>query len=263
MDFIINSKFIIIIYQILMRGYFGGCSFFRKIFPFGKYKYLKKYKNIHDGERCFIICTGPSLKYEDVQLIKNEKTFSMNSISLWFNKGVWRPTYYGIQDINVYEKIKNSIINEKDIPIFCSSYLKKKCKDTPQWWHYFPYNGIYNSFELKFFNKMKVKFSDDISRMVYDGYTITYSIIQIAAYMGFKEMYLLGADCNYIPGKANHFIDYGHHDSDERQMLVGNLMQYSYLYAKKYLEKRGVKIYNATRGGMLEVFPRVSLEDVL
>ena len=30
-----------------------------------------------------------------------------------------------------------------------------------------------------------------------------------------------------------------------------------------YAEKKGVHIYNATRGGHLEIFPRVTLEDVL
>lgn len=33
--------------------------------------------------------------------------------------------------------------------------------------------------------------------------------------------------------------------------------------AKKYADEHGINIYNATRGGMLEVFPRVNLEDVV
>ncbi len=31
---------------------------------------------------------------------------------------------------------------------------------------------------------------------------------------------------------------------------------------KKYADKNGVKIFNATRGGMLEVFERVDLDDM-
>ena len=38
---------------------------------------------------------------------------------------------------------------------------------------------------------------------------------------------------------------------------------FSYEYAKKYMDTHDVKIFNATRGGALEIFPRVSLEDVL
>ena len=258
-----NRKIVTIIYQLLIRMYFSICIFIRSFLHVGKYSYLRKYKDIHRGKRCFIICTGPSLTYDDINLLKSEITFSMNSVSLLFDKGSWRPTYYGIQDIKVYEKIKASLFEEKELCVFCSSHLKRKCKDTPDNWNFFPYNGIYNSFELKYYGKKKVKFSDDICSTVYDGYTITYSLIQIAAYMGFSEIYLLGADCNYVPGKVNHFIDYGNNDPEERQRIAGELMRFSYKYAKRHLERKGVKIYNATRGGMLEVFPRVSLDEVL
>ena len=36
-----------------------------------------------------------------------------------------------------------------------------------------------------------------------------------------------------------------------------------YRLLKQYADKHGIHIYNATRGGNLEVFPRVTLEDVL
>lgn len=36
-----------------------------------------------------------------------------------------------------------------------------------------------------------------------------------------------------------------------------------YRLLKKYADKHGIQIYNATRGGNLEIFPRVKLEDVL
>jgi hypothetical protein len=41
-----------------------------------------------------------------------------------------------------------------------------------------------------------------------------------------------------------------------------NLMR-GYTFIGENVKKRGTKIYNATRGGMLEVFERVKLEDVL
>ena len=36
-----------------------------------------------------------------------------------------------------------------------------------------------------------------------------------------------------------------------------------YEEVKKYADSHGIKVYNATRGGVLEVFPRVKLEDIL
>ena len=57
--------------------------------------------------------------------------------------------------------------------------------------------------------KYHSKFSDNAFEVVYSGYTITYSLIQLAVYMGFKEIYLIGVDCNYSSNKNNHFKDYG------------------------------------------------------
>jgi hypothetical protein len=37
----------------------------------------------------------------------------------------------------------------------------------------------------------------------------------------------------------------------------------AYREAKKYADLHNIKIYNATRGGMLEVFERVDLDKVL
>jgi hypothetical protein len=41
------------------------------------------------------------------------------------------------------------------------------------------------------------------------------------------------------------------------------LMEEAYKNARDYCDTHGIQIYNATRGGKLEVFERVALEDVL
>ena len=38
---------------------------------------------------------------------------------------------------------------------------------------------------------------------------------------------------------------------------------YSYITAKKYADTHGIRILNATRGGELEVFDRVNLDEVI
>ena len=55
--------------------------------PNKKYKALK---NKHEGKRCFIVCTGPSLTLEDVNKLKNEYTFSMNNIFKCYDKTDWQ-----------------------------------------------------------------------------------------------------------------------------------------------------------------------------
>lgn len=226
-----------------------------------RYRELKKYKNKHSGERCFIIATGPSLCMNDIELIKNEYTFGMNSICKMFNNTDWRPTYYGIQDCYVYEKLEDTINNyyqDKD-NIFVADRIFKKFQVSKTYIK-FPLNVDYHENEMEI-NKYSAKFSDDCYSIIYDGYSITYSLIQLAVYMGFKEIYLLGTDCSYKKGKKNHYIESGFVDKNEEKnydkMITG------YIEAKKYADSHEINIYNCTRGGMLEVFERKKLEEVI
>lgn len=226
-----------------------------------RYLPIKAYKNKHLGERCFIVATGPSLTMEDLELIKNEYSFGMNSIPKIFPRTIWRPTYFGIQDCNVYEKMQSTICDSYKSAdnVFVSDSIADKFP-IPENFMQFPYDAVYHDNYLEV-DKYFAKFSDDCYAIVYDGYSITYSLIQIAVYMGFKEIYLLGADCSYKRGARNHVADSGNDDKNEEKnhdkMIVG------YQKAKEYAELHGIKIINCTRGGMLEVYPRMQLEDVL
>ena len=104
------------------------------------------------------------------------------------------------------------------------------------------------------------KYSNDCYVRVYDGFSITYSIIQLATYMGFDEIYLLGADCTYM-GKQHHFIETGVVDPGYKE--ASDRLFASYGEAKRYAEANGIKIYNATRGGCLELFERVDLDEIV
>lgn len=228
-----------------------------------RYGDLLKYKGKHEGERCFIIATGPSLKLADVEMLRNEYTFSMNSITKMFHDTDWRPTYYCIQDLTVYKKLSDEIEGYfKDADnVFVADVIARE-RHIPSNFHEFSLNGIYNRNGYRI-NKWFVNFSEDCCATVFDGYTITYSIIQLAVYMGFKKIYLLGADCSYKKGGQNHFAEYSktqnYHDIDTA--YDRNIVMYE--TARKYAGEHGIEIYNVTRGGKLEVFTRKNLEDIL
>lgn len=226
------------------------------------YKGLLKFKEIHKGKRCFIIATGPSLKIEDLELLKNEYTFSMNSICKAFEKTDWRPTYYGFQDATVYKALENEINNYFDNGqnVFVADIIYKKL-GLKQPFQQFPLDVDYHRNEFRI-DKYFANFSDDAYAVIYDGYTITYSIIQLAVYMGFTEIYLLGTDCTKTRGKNNHFIKYKdkeEYDIDKtlKKLIVG------FQAAQDYAKSNGISIVNCTRGGDLEIFPRMKLEDIL
>lgn len=70
---------------------------------------IKALKNKHKGQRCFIVGSGPSLKVDDLNKLKDEVTFACNKIYLAFNDTSWRPTYYSVYDVLVAENNKSEI----------------------------------------------------------------------------------------------------------------------------------------------------------
>ena len=80
-------------------------------------KNLSRFHNIHKGERCFIVGTGPSLRIEDVHKLKDEYTFAVNSCLTMYDKTEWRGTYYGIVDSHAVA-IMGDKLKREDIPVF-------------------------------------------------------------------------------------------------------------------------------------------------
>ena len=129
--------------------------------------------------------------------------------------------------------------------------------------------------------KDTIHFSDDISRCVYDGGTVTYFSIQCAAYMGFRQIILLGVDHSFAKeqtkdGKItvndsvkNHFQNYqtddfwGSGQKDEEAVVFPvDFATEAFAEAKRYADAHGIEILNATRGGKLEVFRRVNFDEL-
>ena len=121
---------------------------FRSVNP-GKYKRLKELKDKYLNQRCFIVCTGPSLTFEDLELIKNEYTFGMNSILKVLDKTEWRPTFYGIQDWHVYEKMIDYVLNTSIENIFIGSRICDKKYTIPQQAYIFPQNLYGHEYMLR------------------------------------------------------------------------------------------------------------------
>lgn len=228
-----------------------------------KRKYLLNWKNSHVGEKCFIVATGPSLTFSDLDLLadSNIYSFGMNSCALALDKTKWVPSLLGVQDEFVYAKIENVVLNESNNKlknkIWVSDVVHSLCPSSKQ----------FKSFSLHYldhkYNPKKtgeIKFSDDCYSVIYDAYSIIFSIMQLAVYMGFKEIYLLGTDCNYNQDKQN-FIDNG--TTDPNRNILGNKLIYTHSLFKEFADAHGVKVVNCTRGGMLEEYPRMNLEDVL
>ena len=244
----------------------------RKFFPSlpSKYSRVKTLKDIHKGKKCFIIATGPSLTIEDLNMLRSGKrdgyiTMSLNSIVLSYARTDWRPDYWAMIDWAVSENIFAQMGSSYDLwhNIDPSHILLGgdfgKVYSLPEEVILFPHIA-------QRFND-RVKFSDNCFERVCEGFTITYSCIQLAVYMGCREIYLLGVDCNYTGSNDHAFgfiVDKNTQQAHEKRAdYLAYRMRCAYEAAKEYADSHGIKIYNATRGGKLEVFERITLEDAL
>lgn len=226
-----------------------------------KFNFLRKLKDSHKGERCFIVATGPSLTFDDLHAIKDEFSFGMNSCALALDKTDWTPSLYGIQDEYVYLKIKDVLNNEAKMRlkdrIIVADTMVRLCPEMARF-HQFPHTFMDHKYDHK--KTGTIRFSEDCDNIVYDGYSILFSLMQLAVYMGFNEIYLLGCDCTYQGNKKN-FIEHG--AIDPNFDIAGLRLIYIHSLFKDFANKHGVKVFNCTRGGMLEEYPRKTLEEVL
>lgn len=226
-------------------------------------KILKRIKLAHEGQRCYIIGNGPSLRVDDLNKLKSSITFATNRIYRVFGQTNWRPTYYCVQD---FELIKNSAFEINKVAAkkrFVGYYDNSEFDLLRR----FAFIRLY----LKPFYPDYPRFSEDLLFGIYEGFTVTYMCIQIAAFMGFREIVLLGIDHNYsaeiLPnGHIKHNnLEKDHFDVNDK---VDNLPQLykstlAYKAAKQYCEKNSIRVYNATRGGKLDVFERVCFDDII
>ena len=213
--------------------------------------------------RCFLLGNGPSLTIEDLELLyrNNVDTFAANRIYSLFGKTKWRPTYYFCQDNKVMSQIYNDLL-----------YAVEESQ-----YSFFSINNFNHSNELLqnkksffyFIRHLKdndIGYSDDVSHGVFEGMTVIYSMAQIAIYMGYKEIYLLGVDHNFKPAigvsndKENHFE--GVKQIDDSKLYPPNyiLMNKAFSKLRDYCDTHGIIIKNATRGGLLEIFERVDID---
>ncbi|MGN0521370.1 MAG: 6-hydroxymethylpterin diphosphokinase MptE-like protein [Eubacterium sp.] len=220
---------------------------------------LKKVKNKYKGKRCFIIGNGPSLVKEDLDRLKDEYCFAANMIYHSFDDTVWRPTFYNVADIQLLEAHIDEIKNLH--PIYTNGFfIVNRMSIIPKEMLSNPKNFFYYDKYIEYTDDPE--FSEDAASFIANGYTVTYSSIQLAVYMGFSEIYLLGVDHNYAKTtseasysnliKENVFYNPPHTDKST----------YAYRKAQKVCTQKGVKIYNATRGGHLEEFERVDFDSL-
>jgi hypothetical protein len=240
---------------------------------------LKSLQGVYTGQRCFIMGNGPSLNMMNLGLFGNDVVWGSNRCYLLFDRIQWRPKFYVAVDNRVVPDNANEINelsqNMKDtlffFPLEFRNNLTINSAPNVYW---------YDEIILSENNLPYSMFSTNPSDFVYSVRTVSIAMLQLAVYLGFNPIYLIGCDTSYSVPKTVKYEDGNSYllistDSDPNHFdssYFGNgkkwhepnvdLMIFNYEQAKKVCDELGVEVFNATVGGNLEVFPRVNYREL-
>ena len=208
---------------------------------------MKRLRDTHKGETCLVVGNGPSLKKIPKDFLKKYPTFGTNRCYLWFT-----PTFFACINPLVVEQYLGDILQLDVEEMFLPSSLQVAGGSV----HYL--KSIYGT---PFFSK-------DITEGIHEGWTVTYVCLQIAYYMGFETVLLVGVDHRYsyegMPNEQQMAVGPDPNHFDPNYFTGGvkwNLPDLessaiAYGLARKAYEGDGRRIVNLTPGTALGVFPK-------
>jgi hypothetical protein len=216
---------------------------------------LAELKDIHKGKRAFIIGNGPSLKQTDLTRLRGEYTFGTNRFYLLFPELGFPTTYYLSVNSLVIEQCAEDI-RALPVPKFLSWRSRDLIKPTDDMvFLHTTYTGP--------------KFARDVRGRLWEGATVTNVALQLAFYMGFQQVILIGVDHNFTTqGKPNTTVISQGNDPDHfNQSYFGKGFRWQlpdletsergYRMARRAYEQAGRQVVDATIGGKLTVFPKI------
>jgi glycosyltransferase involved in cell wall biosynthesis len=232
-------------------------------------------RDSHSGERIFILGNGPSLNRIDLDLLDDEFVFAMNRVSLLYERVSWRPQLYTAFDLRVVPDNLDEF-NELEIPykFFATKHKGAILEADNHYWYHD--RSTANDFVDRFVGAPEMTGFGG-------GGTIACVAIQIAAFMGFDPIILIGCDASYripetvtqvgpdkfgdgsrlnlqstIDDDANHFDP--RYFGAGRRWHTPNAAEMHLGFEKCYraMASVGRTLVNATDGGALECVPRVA-----
>jgi hypothetical protein len=215
---------------------------------------LSNLRHRHSGRRAVLVANGPSLNQMNLSFLKNEITIGLNKIFLGFKQFGFYPRYY----VAVNEKVIQQA--QQDIKkLNCVKFISSRSQDLV------PENAL--TYHLNT-TQPPQRFCKDIVQGVHEGWTVTYVALQIAYYLGFKEVIIIGMDHYFTytgqPNEEqilqgddpNHFCTnyFGHGQEWDNPDLEHS--EESYRLARDIFEQDGRRIIDATLNGHCKIFEK-------
>lgn len=228
---------------------------------------IKKMKGAWDGETVVCMGNGPSINHTEIDLLTGHKVIGVNVAYKLLDK--FDPSDF---ILIVHDSIRLKML-EEDLRTLDVKFFAGNCHFTPEYlppaWldpsnpnHYvflpvMKWSHDHNQFTLE--SDYSEGFSEDLSIQSYYGYSVIFSAIQLAAYLGSKKIVCIGIDMDYsgpvsfVPGSKHIWPDFSY-ELHAKQMFI---------CMREYLNLHGIEFINATPGGKVDELPRASLAEIL
>lgn len=220
---------------------------------------ISRFRNLHTGQRCVIVCNGPSLNAMDLGFLRHEVVLGMNKIHLGLGRFGFYPRYLTVVNALVAEQSRAELRAMSCVKFVAGRAAVHLPQDA--FTYHMPVLGPPSPF------------SPDIARGVREGGTVTHVALQIAYYMGFAEVVIIGMDHRYaFDGKphqvrlmegpdVNHFSpDYFSGQTWMNPDLARS--ETSYTAARRAFEAAGRRVVDATLDGACTVFDKADYRQV-
>lgn len=205
---------------------------------------------------CFILGNGPSLKEIDLRRLNGEDTFAVNFFYKHCPEGFKSRFFVAIDQIFYKTEQRDYILDlyeqEKDVTFILKTpaYDLKNNWDMSRTFFIHPKLFQYGRFV-----------SCDCTKDMTACINVVLQCIQIAMYMGYKKIYLLGCDfTQYAQMKSNHFYDTKNEDNRRGLTNMGDDARWAYLahYHHYALNEKaaanGQKILNLTKNSLIDAY---------
>lgn len=227
---------------------------------------LAKFERVHAGRRCFVVGNGPSLNQIDMGRLRDEITFGSNRIYLGFDRWGFAFNYWAVQDETQIRQSAGEYVERvpaKTVKFIPTAFLHLFDLDrfaptcpVPLELHPVPYPQFSASKAIQ-----------------YNGWTVTYLLLQLAVIMGCNPIILVGVDHSYNIGakelvapnrwkdqNSNTHFDPGYAAPTPDHLWNApnyEFMDAAFACAAQWSARSGVKILNATPGSKLEAFEKI------
>lgn len=218
---------------------------------------MEKFRGKHRGRRAFIACNGPSLNDTDVSKLKNEIVFGLNRGYL---KKDLKITYLVVVNDLVEHQFRDELLKVRCKAFFTNSLHCPHC-----------YGMLWTP--------NKPTFTGDPTKPMWQGHTVTYAAMQLAYFMGIKNLYLIGCDHSYTnktskKGKGRGLVSKGTDPNHFALNYFGKGIRWdpyhpksvekAYRLAMRAYKKAGRHIYNASAYTKLSesIIPRVDFDSL-